>query len=210
LCRNGSETNMDNSTSSSKGARRAEPASNDDPLERETVRQAQLGDAGAFERLYRRYNRRVYALCLRMTRNQADAEDLTQEAFLQVFRKIQTFRGESAFFTWFHRLTVNVVLMSLRKRKSIEVSLDAHDEQGGDSSVRVPEAGAPDPCLSGLFDRENLNRALSCLPTGYKRALVLHDVFGYEHNEIAAAFEFSVGNSKSQLHKARERMRSLL
>ena len=203
-------TSSSNSLSSSEDPRRAEEAVNDDCLEKETVRQAQLGDAGAFESLYRRYNRRVYALCLRMTKNQADAEDLTQEAFLQVFRKIHTFRGESAFFTWFHRLTVNVVLMSLRRRKYVEISFEPHGGNEGDNSARVPEVGAPDPSLSGLFDRENLSRALSCLPRGYKRALVLHDVFGYEHNEIAAAFEFSIGNSKSQLHKARERMRSLL
>lgn len=178
--------------------------------EKEIIRQAQEGDAGAFERIYRQYNRRVYAMCLRMTRNKSDAEDLTQEAFLQAFRKIHTFRGESAFYTWFHRLTVNVVLMSLRKRKHIEVSSQYQDDQDGESGTRVMEAGAVDPTLSGLFDRENLNRALSYLPAGYKRVLVLHDVFGYEHNEIAAASEFSVGNSKSQLHKARQRMRSLL
>jgi RNA polymerase sigma-70 factor (ECF subfamily) len=185
-------------------------AMNDDFPEKEIIRQAQEGDLGAFERIYRRYNRRVYALCLRMTKNQATAEDLTQEAFLQVFRKIHTFRGESAFYTWFHRLTVNVVLMSLRKRKSMEVSWQYQYEHEGESGARVQDAGAADPALSGLFDRENLNRALRRMPKGYKRVLVLHDVFGYEHNEIAVALECSTGNSKSQLHKARERMRSLL
>jgi len=185
-------------------------AMNDDFPEKEIIRQAQEGDAGAFERIYRRYNRRVYALCMRMTKNQANAEDLTQEAFLQVFRKIHTFRGESAFFTWFHRLTVNVVLMSLRKRKDMEVSWQYQHDHEGESGTRVQDAGAADPALSGLFDRENLNRALSRMPKGYKRVLVLHDVFGYEHNEIAVALECSTGNSKSQLHKARERMRSLL
>jgi RNA polymerase sigma-70 factor (ECF subfamily) len=185
-------------------------AINDDFPEKEIIRQAQEGDAGAFERIYRRYNRRVYALCLRMIKNQANAEDLTQEAFLQAFRKIHTFRGESAFFTWFHRLTVNVVLMSLRKRKDMEVSRQYQHDHEGESGTRVQDAGAADPALSGLFDRENLNRALSRMPKGYKRVLVLHDVFGYEHNEIAVALECSTGNSKSQLHKARERMRSLL
>ncbi|MCU1342957.1 MAG: sigma-24, subfamily [Candidatus Acidoferrum typicum] len=185
-------------------------AMNDDFPEKEIIRQAQKGDPGAFERIYRRYNRRVYALCLRMTKNQATAEDLTQEAFLQVFRKIHTFRGESAFYTWFHRLTVNVVLMSLRKRKSMEVSWQYQGEHDGESGLRVQDAGAADPALSGLFDRENLNRALGRMPKGYKRVLVLYDVFGYEHNEIAVALECSTGNSKSQLHKARERMRSLL
>jgi len=201
---------MADSLLSSKEPREAEEAMNDDFPEKETIRQAQEGDAGAFEKLYRKYNRRVYGLCLRMTKNQTDAEDLTQEAFLQVFRKIHTFRGDSAFFTWFHRLTVNVVLMSLRKRKFMEVPSQCQCEQEGESDMRVPEAGAADPTLSGLFDRENLNRALSQMPKGYKRVLVLHDVFGYAHDEIAVALECSVGNSKSQLHKARERMRSLL
>jgi RNA polymerase sigma-70 factor (ECF subfamily) len=178
--------------------------------EKETIRQAQEGDAAAFERIYRRYNRRVYGLCLRMTKNQADAEDLTQEAFLQVFRKIHTFRGESAFSTWFHRVSVNIVLMSLRKRKVMEIPLENDGEHEEEPGARHPVPGGPDPSLTGLFDRENLKRALRQMPSGYKRMLVLHDLFGYEHSEIAAALECSVGNSKSQLHKARERMRTLL
>jgi RNA polymerase sigma-70 factor (ECF subfamily) len=201
---------MANSLLTSNEPRKTEEAMTDDFSENETIRQAQEGDARAFERIYRRYNRRVYGLCLRMTKNQADAEDLTQEAFLQVFRKIHTFRSESAFYTWFHRLTVNVVLMSLRRRKGMEVSLQYQGEHDGEIDTRVPEAGATDPTLSGLFDRENLTRALSHMPKGYKRVLVLHDVFGYAHDEIAVALECSTGNSKSQLHKARERMRSLL
>lgn len=87
--------------------------------EADAIRQAQRGDAAAFERLYRLHSRRVYSLCLRMVSNPAEAEDLTQEAFLQLFRKIQTFRGESAFSTWLHRLAVNVVLMRLRKKSQI-------------------------------------------------------------------------------------------
>jgi RNA polymerase sigma-70 factor (ECF subfamily) len=183
---------------------------NDDIPEKETIRQAQEGDAAAFERIYRRYNRRVYGLCLRMTKNQADAEDLTQEAFLQVFRKIHTFRGESAFFSWFHRLSVNIVLMSLRKRKIMEIPWENDSDHQEEPGARLPVPSGQDPSLTGLFDRENLKRALRQMPSGYKRMLVLHDVFGYEHSEIAAALECSVGNSKSQLHKARERMRTLL
>ena len=207
---NTSEAFMANSFGSPEESPAAGQTGNDNISEQETIRQAQQGDAAAFERIYRRYNRRVYALCLRMTKNQADAEDLTQEAFLQVFRKIHTFRGDSAFFTWFHRLSVNIVLMSLRRRRALEIPLEndgSHEEEPGARST-VP--GVPDPSLTGLFDRENLKRALSQMPSGYKRMLVLHDVFGYEHNEIAAALECSVGNSKSQLHKARVRMRSLL
>jgi RNA polymerase sigma-70 factor (ECF subfamily) len=201
---------MDNShPSSEESPKVGEPVAADIP-EKETIRQAQGGDAAAFERIYRRYNRRVYGLCLRMTKNEADAEDLTQEAFLQVFRKIHTFRGESAFFTWFHRLSVNIVLMRMRKRKRMEILLESDGDQEEEPGARHPEIGGPDPLLRGLFDRENLKRALSQMPRGYKRMLVLHDVLGYEHNEIAAILECSTGNSKSQLHKARVRMRSLL
>jgi RNA polymerase sigma-70 factor, ECF subfamily len=182
----------------------------DDILEKETIRQAQEGDAAAFERIYRRYNRRVFALCLRMTKNQADAEDLTQEVFLQVFRKIHTFRGESAFSTWFHRVSVNIVLMSLRKRKHLEIPLENDGDHEEDPGARHPEPSGPDPSLTGLFDRENLKLALSRMPSGYRRMLVLHDVFGYERNEIAAALECSLGNSKSQSYKTRVRMRTLL
>src|SRR3979411_1132267 len=114
---------------------------NDDVPEKETIRQAQEGDAAAFERIYRRYNRRVYGLCLRMTKNQADAEDLTQEAFLQVFRKIHTFRGESAFFSWFHRLSVNIVLMSLRKRKILEIPLENDGDHQEERGARHPAPG---------------------------------------------------------------------
>jgi RNA polymerase sigma-70 factor, ECF subfamily len=201
---------MANSCRSSEESPRAGEPGNDDIPEKETIRQAQEGDAAAFERIYRRYSRRVYGLCLRMTKNEADAEDLTQEAFLQVFRKIHTFRGESAFFTWFHRLSVNIVLMRMRKRKRVEILLESDGDHEEEPGARHPVIGGPDPSLSGLFDRENLKRALGQMPRGYKRVLVLHDVLGYEHNEIATVLECSIGNSKSQLHKARVRMRSLL
>ena len=207
---NASEALMANSFGSPEESPGVGEPGNDDIPEQETIRQAQEGDAAAFERIYRRYNRRVYGLCLRMTKNQADAEDLTQEAFLQVFRKIHTFRGESAFFSWFHRLSVNIVLMSLRKRKIMEIPLENDGDHQEERGARLPVPSGPDPSLTGLFDRENLKRALRQMPSGYKRMLVLHDVFGYEHTEIAAVLECSVGNSKAQLHKARERMRTLL
>jgi len=193
---NASEALMANSFGSAEESPGVREPGNGDIPEQETIRQAQEGDAAAFERIYRRYNRRVYGLCLRMTKNQADAEDLTQEAFLQVFRKIHTFRGESAFFSWFHRLSVNIVLMSLRKRKIMEISLENDGDHQEEPGARLPVPGGPDPSLTGLFDRENLKRALRQMPNGYKRMLVLHDVFGYEPTEIAAALECSVGNSK--------------
>jgi RNA polymerase sigma-70 factor, ECF subfamily len=178
--------------------------------EAEAIRRAQQGDAEAFERIYRLHNRRVYALCLRMVGNTAEAEDLTQEAFLQLFRKIATFRGESAFSTWLHRLAVNVVLMRLRKKSLVETSLDEAAEPDEESGGPRKDIGGPDLRLSGSVDRVNLERAVEQLPPGYRSVFVLHDVQGYEHNEIAVIMNCSIGNSKSQLHKARMRLRELL
>jgi len=178
--------------------------------EAEAIRLAQLGDAPAFERIYRLHSRRVYALCLRMVGNTAEAEDLTQEAFLQLFRKIATFRGESAFSTWLHRLAVNVVLMRLRKKTLTESSLEEATEPDEESGGPRKDVGGPDLRLSGSIDRVNLERAISQLPPGYKSVFVLHDIQGYEHNEIADIMGCSIGNSKSQLHKARTRLRELL
>jgi RNA polymerase sigma-70 factor (ECF subfamily) len=178
--------------------------------EEEIIRQAQEGNAEAFEQLYRRYSKRVYHLCLRMVKNEAEAEDLTQEAFMRVFRKIQTFQGKSAFSTWLHRVSVNTVLMSLRKKKRVEIPLENDDHYEQEPGVPRQIPGELDPALIGFFDRENLKRVFRLMPHGYKRAIVLHDVLGFEHNEIASLVNCSVGNSKSQLHKARMRMRTLL
>jgi RNA polymerase sigma-70 factor (ECF subfamily) len=178
--------------------------------ESEAVELAQKGNVFAFEQLYQLHSRRVYALCLRMVANPFEAEDLTQDTFLQLFRKIHTFRGESGFSTWLHRLTVNVVLMRFRKMKHAELSLDEPRETT-EQSVRSPmDPGAEDVCLSGLVDHINLARAVEKLPRGYRQMFILHDVEGYEHNEIAEILACSVGNSKSQLHKARLRLRQLL
>lgn len=179
----------------------------DELSETDAIRLAQAGDAAAFERIFRSYNRRVYGLCLRMVRNQTDAEDLTQEAFLQLFRKIHTFRGESVFSTWLYRVSANVVLMRLRKKGLMEIPLDNSDEE--EDSVRK-EFGAPDLVLNGTIDRMNLDRAIGELPPGYRKAFMLHDVEGYEHHEIAEILGCSIGNSKSQLHKARMQLRNLL
>ncbi|MHB8754560.1 MAG: RNA polymerase sigma factor [Candidatus Acidiferrales bacterium] len=178
--------------------------------EADALRLAQQGDAAAFERIYHLHNRRVYSLCLRMVGNTAEAEDLTQEAFLQLFRKIATFRGESAFSTWLHRLAVNVVLMRLRKKTGSETSLEEVTEPDEETGGPRRDFGGPDLGLSGSIDRVNLQRAIDQLPAGYKSVFVLHDVQGYEHNEIAEIMGCSIGNSKSQLHKARMRLRDLL
>jgi RNA polymerase sigma-70 factor, ECF subfamily len=182
----------------------------DDMAEQEAIRLACEGDANAFERLYKLHSRRVYALCLRFAGNPTDAEDLLQEAFLQLFRKIHTFRGESKFSTWLHRLAVNVILMRRRRKRHPEVSLDATNEPDDPYSKPLLDLGGPDLRLSGALDRVNLEKALEQLPDGYREMFILHDVEGYEHNEIAEILGCSVGNSKSQLFKARLRLRELL
>ena len=177
--------------------------------EAEAIERAKQGDAEAFEFLYGLHKRRVYSLCLRMTGNTASAEDLTQEAFLQLFRKIGTFRGESAFSTWLHRMSVNVVLMQLRRKNLPVVPLEETMEGEEEGTVKK-EPGAPDERLAGAIDRLQLQRAVDELPPGSRTIFVLHDVEGFEHNEIAEMVGCSIGNSKSQLHKARLKLRELL
>ena len=166
---------------------------------------AGAGDMAAFEQLYVRHNRRVYSVCLRMTQNATEAEDLAQEAFIQLFRKIGSFRGESAFTTWLHRLTVNQVLMHFRKRS---VKLERTTEEG-DTPIQIVR-GTEDPNKMPVLDRISLDRALKQLPPGYRSIFVLHDIEGHEHEEIAKMLGVAVGTSKSQLHKARMKLRRLL
>jgi RNA polymerase sigma-70 factor (ECF subfamily) len=175
----------------------------------ELVERAAAGDHGAFAEIYSLHKRRIYSLCLRMVGNPAEAEDLAQEAFLQLHRKIGTFRGESAFSTWLHRLTINVVLMRLRKKGLQLISLDeamepTTEERPGRSF------GANDLSLTGAIDRLALQKAIDDLPAGYRLIFILHDIEGYEHNEIADMLNCSIGNSKSQLHKARLKLRDAL
>jgi RNA polymerase sigma-70 factor (ECF subfamily) len=145
-----------------------------------------------------------------MVNNVSEAEDLTQEVFLQLFRKIHTFRGESKFSTWLHRLTLNLVLMKFRKKRYPEVSLDATLECDAEDSRPLMEFGGHDLRLSGVLDHINLSRAIEQLPDGYREMFILHDVEGYEHHEIAKLLGCSMENSKSQLYKARLRLRELL
>jgi RNA polymerase sigma-70 factor, ECF subfamily len=174
------------------------------------VHRAQQGDAAAFERLYRLYSRKVYALCLRMAGNPTEAEDLTQDVFLQLFRKIGTFRGESAFSTWLHRMSVNIVLMRFRKKPKAETSLEMITNPEEESSRLPEEFGGPDLRLNGVIDRVTLQAAIDELAPGYRAMFILHDVQGYKHDEIARMFGCSTGNSKSQVHKARMQLRGLL
>jgi RNA polymerase sigma-70 factor (ECF subfamily) len=179
--------------------------------EKQLVQQAQLGDKEAFARLYETHKQRVYAICLRITREKTEAEDCAQEAFLQCFLRLSTFRGESALSTWLYRLTVNVVLMRLRANHVKPVSLDTSGtaEDFGESAI-LNACPVDDMRLSGAIDRITLHRALRELPPGYRTIFLLHDVEGKAHSEIARQLGCSIGNSKSQLHQARTRLRRFL
>lgn len=178
--------------------------------EAEAIRQAQRGDANAFEQLYRLHNPRVFALCLRMLKNSAEAEDLTQEAFLTVFRAIHTFRGHSAFSSWLHRVTINCVLMHLRRKAFTDTSLEEIIRSGEESGTTRKELRHFDLRLKGLIDRLSIQKAIAQLPARLKGTFVLYDLYGCEHGEIAEILACSTGTSKSRLHKARRRLRELL
>jgi len=172
------------------------------------IKRAQRGDAAAFANIFYAHKPRIYSLCLRMTSNIAEAEDLTQESFLQVFRKLPTFRGDSALSTWMYRVAVNTVLMYFRKRGRPQISLD--ESPSDQVQTKKREYGSDDQRLVTSIDRIALARAIRELPDGYRTIFLLHEVDGYEHREIARLLKCSVGNSKSQLHKARVRMREIL
>jgi RNA polymerase sigma-70 factor, ECF subfamily len=163
------------------------------------------GDMAAFEEIYQRHHRRVYSVCLRMLQNATEAEDLTQEVFIQLYRKIGSFRGDSAFTTWLHRMTVNQVLMHFRKRS---VKYEKTTEEG-ETPTQVVQ-GTENARKMPIVDKIALENAISLLPPGYRNVFVLHDIEGYEHEEVAKILGCSVGTSKSQLHKARLKMRKLL
>ncbi len=166
---------------------------------------AAKGDMVAFEELYQRHHRRVYSICLRMLQNASEAEDLTQDVFIQLYRKIGSFRGDSAFTTWLHRMTVNQVLMHFRKRT---VKFEKTTEEG-ETPVQIVN-GTANPFKMPIVDKIALENAIEQLPRGYKNVFVLHDVEGFEHEEVARILGCSVGTSKSQLHKARLKLRKLL
>lgn len=153
------------------------------------VQRAQKGDADAFATLFYAHKPRIYSVCLRMTNNTAEAEDLTQDAFLQVFRKLATFRGDSALSTWLYRIAVNTVLMHFRKKALRQISLDEPYNQ--DARLIRREYGSQDDRLSGSVDRIALTRAIRELPAGYRTIFLLHEVEGYEHQEIAQLLDCS-------------------
>ena len=164
-------------------------------------------DPAGFEFIYRCYCNLVHRLCLRMLQDPVEAEDAVQDVFLRVFCKIDTFRGESAFSSWLYRLTTNIVLMRFRKNKHNLASLTEITE---DRDLPCREIGQPDRHANSLVLGIDLQQAINTLPDGYKAAVILHDVQGYDHKEIADIFGCSTGNSKSQLHKARKRLRQML
>jgi RNA polymerase sigma-70 factor (ECF subfamily) len=173
------------------------------------VVRAQAGDPQAFTEIYRLHKKRVLSICVRMVRDLSLAEDLSQDAFVQLHRKLGSFRGDSAFATWLHRITVNTVLMQLRKRVLPVVSLD-------EMMTDMPEQragrefGTRDLAQAGVVDRLALKRAVDALAPGYRCVYILHDVEGFAHWEIAEMQKCSIGNSKSQLYKARRALRSSL
>jgi RNA polymerase sigma-70 factor (ECF subfamily) len=171
----------------------------------ELTRNASSGDMVAFEEIYKRHHRRVYSICLRMLQNASEAEDLTQDVFIQLYRKIGSFRGDSAFTTWLHRMTVNQVLMHFRKRT---VKYEKVTDEGETPDQIV--TGTVNPGKMQIVDKIALEHAIGQLPDGYKNVFVLHDVEGFEHEEVARILGCSVGTSKSQLHKARLKLQKLL
>jgi len=170
-------------------------------------RQGHAGPTVAFDQIYQDYSGLVRRLCLRMLRDPVDAEDAAQDAFLRVLLKLHTFRGESALSSWLYRLTTNLVLMQFRKNNHEHISLG--DFLDDNKSVRL-ELGRPDLQLNGVLHRIDLQAALDQLPEGYRAVFVLYDIQGFDHKEIAQMCGYSVGSSKSQLHKARRRLRELL
>jgi RNA polymerase sigma-70 factor (ECF subfamily) len=173
------------------------------------VIRAQEGDHDAFSEIYEKHKKRVFSVCMRIVRDFALAEDLSQDTFMQLHRKIGSFRGDSDFTTWLHRLAVNTVLMYMRKRALPVVSLDTlmadvPEERAG------KDFGMRDLSQAGVIDRLTIEQALATMAPGYRNIFMLHDVEGFNHGEIAEIQDCTCGNSKSQLHKARRALRGTL
>ena len=162
-------------------------------------------DQQRFHALYLKHHHTVYSICLRMTQNVSESEDLSQDVFIQLFRSIGSFRGESSFTTWLHRLTVNKVLMHFRKRK-VRPELPIDNEE----SLTCIAAGTAAPMQIRIVDRILLSEVIAKLPKGYRQAIIFHDIQGWEHSEIAQRNGRSIGTSKSQLHKGRAMLRALI
>jgi RNA polymerase sigma-70 factor (ECF subfamily) len=171
----------------------------------ELAARCRAGDSGAFEELYRQHARRLFSLVVRMTGSVDDAEDLLQEVFLQAHRKLSGFRGDSALGTWLYRLTMNHCLDHLRARQvRMNRATESLDQEGAEEPI------APAPVVPAAVSRLDLERAIKMLPDGARAAFLLHDVEGFEHREIAQILGISEGTSKSQVHKARMKLRTIL
>lgn len=165
-------------------------------VERELVARAQRGDVGAFEDLYRACAGRVFALCLRMSRDRERAQELLQDVFVRVWEKLGLYRGEASFTTWVHRLAVNVVLEAERKekRRAGRIDDDDNDERMALGVART----------DAVHERMDLQQAVAALPAGARRVFILHDIEGYQHNEIAQMTGLAEGTLRAQLHRARK------
>ncbi len=161
----------------------------------------------SFEDVYRDHYRMVYCLCLRMLKNEADAEDITQDAFIKIYKKLGSFRGDSKLTTWLHQIAVNEVLMYFRKNKR-----RINNELLTDTGVIIERPLSINEIFETpqIIDHIALSRAIAKLPRGYRNVFLLHDVHGYEHEEVARILGVTAGTSKSQLHKARLKLRGLL
>ncbi len=172
-------------------------AGNADREDSDYVSRASKGDQRAYEQLYRQHCGHIYALCLRMTANTAEAEDATQDAFVQAWRKLGSFRGDSAFSSWLHRIAVNVVLGNMRKRKR----------------EREQMALAPDTTMTSEepeHSMADLERAIAGLPERARQVFVLAGVYGYTHEQVAATLDVAVGTCKAHLHRARQMLGATL
>jgi RNA polymerase sigma-70 factor (ECF subfamily) len=163
---------------------------------------AAAGDRHAFERLYRQHASRVFSLCARMVNDRTRAEELTQDVFVRAWEKLHLFRGEAAFGTWLHRMTVNVVLNARKTEGRQRARLE--DDEDGDAIDALPAR----PHAPG--DRMDLENAIAKLPKGARRVFLLHDVEGFKHEEIAGMLGVTTGATKAQLHRARLLLREAL
>jgi RNA polymerase sigma-70 factor (ECF subfamily) len=175
------------------------PASEDAPL----IDAARAGDRRAFEALYRLHVGRVYALCLRLTAQVETAEELTQEAFVRAWQRLASFRGDSAFGTWLHRLTVNVVLDARRAQRPWFGRMTSIDDDA--QFAELEQRSSP-----SRADQHDLESAIRALPPGARTVFVLHDVEGWQHDQIASRGGIAVGTSKAHLHRARQLLREWL
>lgn len=168
--------------------------------ERKIVHGCKNGDLRSFERVFELYGRKLFGLCFRMTGSYADAEDLMQEVFMTVLTKIKAFREEARFSTWLYRVAVNKCISHLRKNRQVFVSSENGDETIEELRVKQPP----------VLKRTALEGAIAELPHGYKTAVILHDIQGFNHKEIGEIMGITEGASKSQLFKARRKLRDIL